>query len=181
MSSGDSTQRAKETLPEENLSPRKAEPAVSEPPVQGFENLQISGPEPPGLEFQDNEPQTAAARDQPKAQDVRPAPDHGGIGMLSESKWAFDLEHARTIGGARTIGVKPSHTNKINNLVTVEIQRATRTHSRLPSGTSTPLNQPSGLSASIYATDQKSDAASTSQGLMFRPRKASFRSHHRLA
>ncbi|KAJ5403301.1 hypothetical protein N7509_003172 [Penicillium cosmopolitanum] len=178
LSSGDSTQRAKETLPEENLSPRKSGPAVSEPPLQGFDRLQIS--EPPGLEFQANEPQTTASRTQPREEDVRPAPRHGGIGMLADSIHAVDVEHARTIGGARTIGVKPSHTNKINNQVTIEIQRASRTQSRMPSGTSTPMNQPSGLGASIYATDQKVDAASTAEGSVPKP-QASFRSRHRLA
>lgn len=100
--------------------------------------------------------------------------------MLADSIHAVDVEHARTIGGARTIGVKPSHTNKINNQVTIEIQRASRTQSRMPSGTSTPMNQPSGLGASIYATDQKVDAASTAEGSVPKP-QASFRSRHRLA
>ncbi|CAI7645953.1 unnamed protein product [Penicillium manginii] len=176
LSSGDSTQRAKETLPEENLSPRKAGPTVSEPSLIGFEKLQIS--EPPGLEFLANEPQTAAARTQQNEQDVHPAPKHGGIGMLADSIHAIDVIHARIIGGARTIGVKPSHTTKINNEVTIEIQRASRIQSRMPSGISTPINQPSGLAASIYATDQKFDAASTT---VSKPRQASFRSHHRLA
>ncbi|CAI7628844.1 unnamed protein product [Penicillium pancosmium] len=179
LSSGDSTQRAKETLPEENLSPRKSGTAVSEPPLQGFDRLQIS--EPPGLEFQANEPQTAAAQTQPREKDVRPAPRHGGIGMLADSIHAVDVEHARTIGGARTIGVKPSHTNKINNQVTIEIQRASRIQSRMPSGTSTPMNLPSGLGASIYATDQKVDAASTAEGSVPKPRQSSFKSRHRLA
>ncbi|KAJ5579124.1 hypothetical protein N7450_007991 [Penicillium hetheringtonii] len=136
-----SSQRTKTKSHEGNLSPFK--PGHSEfDPLKDFKELHIS--EPPGLAFGTNEPKTAAARQRAfsSEKDVCPELKRGGIGSLAQSCHAFDVEHSRAMGQARTVGVKPSLTCQHEAEVTVEYQRASHGNSRTtlpPSTQAVPL------------------------------------------
>lgn len=85
-----------------------------------------------------------------------------------DSIHASDQTHGLVLGGARTIGVKPSHSKKILEETTVEVERATRNPNRAASSsvstTTTapaPPAPPSGLMASRFATQNPASDPAT--------------------
>lgn len=153
---------------------------TSSVPIQGFGKLRIS--QPPGLEFGQDEPQTTAAMRSREAY-VRPEPNTRAIGIQPQSINAKGPEKAWKLGGATTIGVRPSYEKTITSNVTVNYaspvnyqspdcirSRATSTASNLPiqssafqpaqldSSLRSIPKEPVGLESSRHATKANSSA-----------------------
>lgn len=174
-SSDASTSQGRAQLPASNLSPRKSEPAGYDP-LGSFSGLKIS--EPPGLNFQRDEPKPASAQGLQQEISVRKEVKAGGIGQLMDSIHASDQRLGLVLGGARTIGVNPSHEKKFLKETHVEVERATRNPNRAASASATattssgPSAPPSGLMESRFATqDPVSHPASQSSASRSTARK----------
>lgn len=170
-------------FPEQNLSPRK--PGSSNTLAE-FTKLRISVP--PGLKCPKSEPKPAAAaaaaadalatatgpdtspgiypRPVLKRKSVVPSIKAGGIGGLSESIYARELDHSRSYGRAQTIGVNPSLHRKIESDVVVLVQAADPKN-KPPSEETSESSQPAQLARPPGLQTKAPSAAVSSTALRY--------------